>query len=252
MGQGGDDWPEPYDRLLLAEVDSTNAEAARRAPGLTRPTWVLARRQTAGRGRRGRAWMMAEGNFAASLVLWPTGSAVEAAQRSFVAALAVEEALASVIGPGATLALKWPNDVLLNGGKVAGILLERSGQTDGAALVVGIGVNLAHAPAREALEPGAMPAVSVVGETGLSLTPELFLDHLAPAFARHEAQLATLGFAPVRAAWLARAARLGQPVVARTAGEEITGTFETIDADGALVLRSAAGRRTLPAADITF
>jgi BirA family biotin operon repressor/biotin-[acetyl-CoA-carboxylase] ligase len=252
MGQGGDDWPEPYDRRLLAEVDSTNAEAARLAPGLTRPTWVVAHRQTGGRGRRGRAWLSPEGNFAGSLILWPTGSAAEAAQRSFVAALAVEEALHAAIGPGATLALKWPNDVLLNGGKVAGILLERSGQGAGAALVVGIGVNLAHAPPREALEPGALAAVSVVGETGLGLTPEAFLSLLAPAFARHEAQLATFGFAPIRTAWLSRAARLGQPIIARTAAEDIAGTFETIDEDGALILRSATGRRTLPAADISF
>ena len=137
-------------------------------------------------------------------------------------------------------------------GKVAGILLERSGQGAGAALVVGIGVNLAHAPPREALEPGALPAVSLVGETGLSLTPEAFLDLLGLAFARHEAQLATYGFAPIRTAWLSRAARLGQPIIARTAAEEIAGTFETIDEDGALILRAATGRRTLPAADITF
>jgi BirA family biotin operon repressor/biotin-[acetyl-CoA-carboxylase] ligase len=240
-------------RHVLAEVDSTNSEAARLAPRLTQPTWILARRQTAARGRRGRAWVAPEGNFFATLVMRPSGDPVAAAQRSFVAALALAEALGAAVGPGAALSLKWPNDVLLNGGKVAGILLESAGRGAGVShLAIGIGVNLIAAPPAEAVEPGAARPVSVMGETGVRLAPETLLDLLAPAFARWEAQLSTWGFAPLRTAWLARAARLGQPITARTMTETIEGTFETIDEAGALVLRTAAGPRTIPAADVYF
>lgn len=246
-------WPEGVARHVLAEVDSTNSEAARLAPRLTQPTWILARRQTAARGRRGRTWVAPEGNFFATLVMRPSGDPVAAAQRSFVAALALADALGAAIGPAAALSLKWPNDVLLNGGKVAGILLESAGQGAGIShLAIGIGVNLVAAPPLEAVEPGAALPVSVMGETGVRLAPETLLDLLAPAVARWEAQLATWGFAPLRTAWLARAARLGQTITARTMTETIEGRFETIDEAGALVLRTAAGARAIPAADVYF
>jgi BirA family biotin operon repressor/biotin-[acetyl-CoA-carboxylase] ligase len=246
-------WPEGVARHVLAEVDSTNSEAARLAPRLTQPTWILARRQTAARGRRGRAWVSPEGNFHATLVMRPAGDPAAAAQRSFVAALALAEALGQAVGPGATLGLKWPNDVLLNGGKVAGILLESAGQGGAVShLAIGIGVNLVAAPPADAVEPGATAPVSILGETGVRLLPEALLDFLGPAFARWERQLATFGFAPVRTAWLARAARLGQRITARTMAETVEGTFETIDEAGALVLATAAGRRAIPAADVYF
>ncbi|HQY44717.1 MAG TPA: biotin--[acetyl-CoA-carboxylase] ligase [Paracoccaceae bacterium] len=246
-------WPEGYARHVLAEVDSTNSEAARLAPGLTQPTWIMARRQTAGRGRRGRVWIAPEGNFAATLIFRPSGDPLQAALRSFVAALALADTLGLLCGPHAALTLKWPNDVLLNGGKVAGILLESAGQ--GAAvshLIIGVGVNLVAAPPREAVEPGAMQPVSVLGETGLILSQDDFLAALAAAYARWEAQFTTYGFAPIRTAWLNRAARLGQVIVARTVSETIEGTFETIGGDGALILKTGAGRRAIPAADVFF
>lgn len=248
------DWPEGVARHVLPEVGSTNAEAARLAPHLTQPTWILALRQTAGRGRRGRAWQDPPGNFAATLLMRPAGSAQDAALRSFVAALALHEALVAVIGPTGSLALKWPNDVLLNGGKVAGILLESlGGGAQGVShLAIGIGVNLAAAPDAAGLDPLTAPPVSVAGETGLKVGPEEFLTFLAAAFARWESQLATWGFAPVRNAWLARAARIGQTITARTMTEAIEGRFETIDETGALVLATAQGRRTVPAADVYF
>lgn len=250
---GRSGWPEGVARHILPEVDSTNSEAQRLASRLTQPTWILARRQTAARGRRGRAWISPEGNFFATLLMRPVGDPAAAAQRSFVAALALAEALGQAVGPGATFTLKWPNDVLLNGGKVAGILLESAGQAGAVNhLAVGIGVNLIDAPPPEAVEPGSLPPVSVIGETGVRIAPEEFLDLIGPAFARWEAQLATWGFAPIRTAWLARAARLGQHVTARTMAETIEGTFETIDQTGALVLRTRGGPRTIPAADVFF
>lgn len=234
-------------------MDSTNAVAARLAPELTQPTWIIARRQTAGRGRRGRAWIAPEGNFCATLVMRPPDPPDAVAQRSFVSALALAEALEELIGDNAAITLKWPNDVLVNGGKAAGILLESVGQAGGVShLAIGIGVNLIAAPPPEAVEPGAMPAVSILEETGLRILPEQLLTRLAAAFARWEYQLVTFGFGPVRNAWLARAARIGETITARTVREVIEGRFEGIDAGGALVLVTASGRRTVPAADVYF
>lgn len=238
---------------MLAEVDSTNSEAVRLAPGLTQPTWIMARRQTAARGRRGRAWVSPEGNFAASLVMRPTGDPAQAALRSFIAALALADALRDLCGPAATLSLKWPNDVLLNGGKVAGILLESAGRgAEVSHLVIGIGVNLIGAPPADAVEPGAMRPVSVLGETGLRLTQDEMLDHLAAAFAAWERRFVAYGFGPIRQEWLNRAARLGQTITARTSSETITGTFDSLAEDGALVLATPSGPRRIPAADIYF
>ncbi|WP_343116907.1 biotin--[acetyl-CoA-carboxylase] ligase [Ostreiculturibacter nitratireducens] len=246
-------WPEGVERHVLDEVDSTNAEAQRRAPGLTGPAWILARRQTAARGRRGRAWASPEGNFAATLVLRPKGTPAEAALLSFVAALALHEALSTLTGRPEALSLKWPNDVLLNGGKVSGILLESLGSGVSIAhLAIGIGVNLAAAPDAAALEAGAMRPVSVRGETGISVLPEEFLDFLAAAFARHQQQFETYGFSPIRTAWLGRAARLGERITARTGSETIEGIFDSLDPTGALVLATSQGRRVIPAADVFF
>jgi len=238
---------------VLDRVDSTMAEAMRRAPTLSGPCWIVAHEQTAGRGRRGRAWTAGQGNLAATLVMQPEGTAAQAALRSFVAALALHEALAQVLGTDAPLSLKWPNDVLLNGGKVAGILLESTGTGQGVShLAVGIGVNLRAAPPADAVEPRALRPVALAAETGLEIAPEAFLTHLAHAFDGQERRFATCGFGPVRAAWLDRATRLGEVITARTAREETTGTFETVDEDGNLVLRTARGRVAIPAADVYF
>lgn len=246
-----DAWPEGVARHVLDRVDSTNAEAMRLAPGLSGPAWIMARQQTAGRGRRGRAWTDPPGNFAASLILRPQGGPADAARLSFVAALAVHDALRALCGPQLNLALKWPNDVLLNGGKLSGILLESMGSGGTIqALVIGIGVNLAAAP--QAVEPGAVRPVSLQGETGLSVTPDDFLTALAVSFDGWSRQMRDFGFAPIRAAWLARAARIGETITARTGTAEATGRFEGIDETGALILTGPRGRLAIPAADIYF
>lgn len=247
-------WPEGYGRRVLAEVDSTNAEAARIAGSLAGPEWILGLRQTSGRGRRGRAWMMPEGNFAATLVMRPNEEPGVVALRSFVAALALFDAVEG-LAEGQGLALKWPNDVLLNGGKLAGILLESSGAAGQgvAALSIGIGVNLVAAPPSEAVESRALRPVSLAGETGLEIAPEDFLEALAIAYDRHERAFQSFGFDPIRTAWLARAARLGEMITARLSAEEVSGTFETVDGEGNLVLVLAGGaKRHIPAADIFF
>ena len=241
------------DRLILPETDSTMAEGARRAAAFTAPIWICALAQTAGRGRRGRAWAMPAGNFAASLVMRPAGPPAQAALRSFVAALALRDALVAVTGRAEVFTLKWPNDVLLNGGKLAGILLESSGAAGRVdALVIGIGVNLAATPYTTLLEAGALAPVSLLGETGITITPEDFLTLLAQHFARWEAQFTTHGFGPIRSAWLQNAARIGQNITARMMRDEITGTFVEIDTQGQLVLETPKGRQQIAAADIFF
>lgn len=246
-------WPEGYGRRVLDEVDSTLNEAARIAPDLSGPEWIMAHRQTAARGRRGRAWANPKGNLAATLVLFPQEAPGVAALRSFVASLALFDACVAVCGRNEGFALKWPNDVLLNGGKLAGILLESSGQgTRMAYLAIGIGVNLSDAPSSEVVETGAVLPVSLLSATGAVVDAETFLTFLAAAYARHETTFTTYGFEPIRTAWLSRAARLGEVITARTANSETTGTFQTVDAQGNLVLNTSKGRVMIPAADVYF
>ena len=240
--------------MVLSEIDSTNAFAAREYASMTGPTWVLALRQTAGRGRRGRAWSDPGGNFAATLVLFPKGEAPDQmALRSFIAALALYDAFSAVIGQTAPFALKWPNDVLLNGAKVAGILLETIALGHGAyGLAIGIGVNLAHAPNAADLPADAIAPVSLAEQTGVVIDPETFLSQLAQSYEHFEAQFRTQGFAPIRTAWLARAAKLGERITARTQKLEISGIFETIDEQGQLILSTERGQHVIAAADVYF
>lgn len=240
-------------RITLPETDSTNAEGFRRAASLAGPTWILAGVQTAGRGRRARPWSSPQGNFHGTLVLKPTEPPETVALRSFAAALALRDAFVQITGLPGSFQLKWPNDVLCNGGKIAGILLESQGlNTPDATLCIGIGVNLVAAPDASQVEPGAVKPVSLLQETGLKITPQAFLDALAPAYAKWEASFTTEGFAPLRAAWLSHAARLGQPIRARTGSETREGTFETIDAQGNLILRTATATLAIPAAEVFF
>jgi len=225
------------------------AEAARRVRELDKPTWVMARRQTAAKGRQGKSWVQPAGNLAATLIFRPDCTPAEAAKRSFLAANALFEALAIHVDRS-KLALKWPNDVLLDGGKVAGILLESTSRGPFVDwLSIGIGVNLANAP--EDLG-GAFPPVSLHGAGGEDVLPETFLTVLADAYATQEGKLAAFGFPRIREDWLRNAARLGEEITARTGKETVRGLFDTIDQDGNLVLITSRGPRSLAAADVYF
>lgn len=244
-------WPEGWGCVILDEVDSTMAEAARLAPSIDGPVWIMARRQTAPRGRRGRVWAQPAGNLAATLVYKPWATPHEAAKRSFLAANALFETLALFVGRE-RLALKWPNDVLLDGGKVAGILLESAGgSAQGIVnwLAVGVGVNIASVPADVT---GPFAPVSLAGAAGVRVSAEDVLTVLASAYATQEAKLDALGFARIRADWLRHAAKLGETITARTMTAEVTGIFDTVDLDGNLVLRTARGVEMIPAADVFF
>lgn len=234
----------------VASIDSTMAEAARLSATLDAPTWIIADSQTGARGRRGRDWQTPTGNFAATLIYKPHCTPQQASLRSFMAAVALFEALSMYVDR-TRLSLKWPNDVLLNGGKVAGILLETSGAGPYVDwLSIGIGVNLAYVP--ENIRDAAFPPVSVAGEGGPTIAPTDFLVRLANDYATQEAKLWEFDFEIIRRDWLRRAARLGEVITARTSRDEITGTFDTIDNDGNLVLITPEGPKVIPAADIYF
>ncbi|WP_299591674.1 biotin--[acetyl-CoA-carboxylase] ligase [uncultured Tateyamaria sp.] len=246
-------WPSGYGRRVLPSVDSTLSEAARIASDLAGPEWLLALEQTAARGRRGRTWAMPAGNFAGTLVSPLDEVPGQAALRSFVMSLALRDAFVAATGREDVFALKWPNDVLLRGGKVAGILLESVGSGARVThLAIGVGVNLAAAPDASQVEEGALPPVALKPTLGADISPESFLDLLAAAYARYEDQFRTYGFDPIRTAWRAHAAKMGEVITARTTRDTHVGTFMDVDRDGQLVLETAKGRITIPAGDVYF
>ncbi|MCU6452548.1 biotin--[acetyl-CoA-carboxylase] ligase [Sphingomonas sp. A2-49] len=205
--------------------------------------WLMARQQSAGRGRQGRAWISPPGNLYASTLVRLRASDPGAATLALVAAVALHGAIATFVpAPGVTI--KWPNDLLIDGAKVSGILLERSGD----AVVVGIGVNLAHHPALPDRDTTSLAAQRA------SVAPEVFLDVLAEGFARWLARWRGEGFAVVRRAWLAAAHPVGTALASRAAdGTVEQGLFDGLDRDGALILRLASGdRRVIHAADVVL
>ena len=236
---------EAYD-----ELDSTNAEARRRAEaGEGGPVWITAAIQTAGRGRRGRAWSTQRGNLAATLLTTTDRPAAEAAQLSFVAALAACDLADTCLGAGAAR-LKWPNDVLVHGKKAVGILVESGARPDGRLwLAVGIGVNLAHAP-----QDVERPATAFADHMATRPPePMAALDVLADAFERWRSAWVTRGFAAIAAGWSERAAGLGQRCEARLPNRTVTGVAEGLDADGALRLRLDDGAlERITAGDVFF
>lgn len=242
-------WPDGVGLRVLDSTDSTNEEARRLSlSGEPGPVWIAAHRQSAGRGRMGRPWSTEPGNLAASLLLPYRGTPAEASRLGFMASLAVADLL-DHLAPGVPVALKWPNDVLLAGCKASGILLENFGPaTEGfQRLAIGIGINLAHHP-----QPGEMrwPATSVAAQTGIRPGFDQALTGLAARVHHWLTLLDRDGFAEIRAAWLARADRLGQVIDARLPRGTVTGRFAEIDADGALVLETADGTRKVAAGDV--
>jgi BirA family biotin operon repressor/biotin-[acetyl-CoA-carboxylase] ligase len=237
------DLPEGFRLQVHGRVESTNslALAAGRAgdPGRL---WIVAREQTAGRGRRGRAWASPPGNLYASLLLVDAADRSAAGTVSFVAGVALDKALADVAGPGSAsrLALKWPNDLLCDGKKVAGILVEVEETGARSVAVIGVGVNCRSHPDIE----GSVPAGDLVS-LGLAVPPENLFKQLA----WRSAEALSLwdrgrNFAAIRDAWLARAAGVGAGVRVAIANVEAEGSFETVDSVGRMVVRLADGSRT--------
>lgn len=237
--------PHGWRLVVLPEVDSTNEELRRRRdsePG--EGLCISAAIQTAGRGRRGRAWSSPTGNLYVSVRLAQPARLGDGAQLSFVTAVALSDAVLEV-APHLTPRLKWPNDVLLSGAKLSGILLE----TDGPWIILGCGVNVAWAPESTG---ATYPATSLRAEGAMVAVDEFRL-----VFLRHLSGLVDLwrrsGFAPILAAWKSRAQGLGGTITARLqSGEEYSGIFVDLDADGALMLQTDAGRRRILAGDVFF
>jgi BirA family biotin operon repressor/biotin-[acetyl-CoA-carboxylase] ligase len=239
--------------LIFDEIDSTNAEARRRAEaGETGPLWITARRQTAGRGRRGRAWETGAGNLAATRLITTDKPPLQAAQVAFVAALAVADLAAAYTAPD-LVTVKWPNDVLIAGRKVAGVLVESGvSPTGGLWLGVGVGVNLATRPVG-AERPATSFAEHLVKPRTTPPSPETALVELSQSFDQWIELWNGRGFRAVSEAWTARAHGLGRPCTARLERETLEGVALGLDADGALRLQLADGSiRRITAGDVFF
>lgn len=239
--------PPSYRLISRDRIASTSDEAkSLAAGGAPEGTLVWALQQTHGHGRHGRDWASPPGNFYASVILKPKVPVAVAAQLGFVAALAVGDACLDV-APGAAIAFKWPNDVLLAGRKVAGLLLESQAKPDGglAWLVLGIGINLATYPVNAAYPATALSA------TGADVSPKAMLAALAAhLLRRYEQWDEGRGFAAVREAWLDRAHGLGQGIRVHLPKAEFPGIFAGLDADGALLLDTPTGRRRIEAGEV--
>jgi BirA family biotin operon repressor/biotin-[acetyl-CoA-carboxylase] ligase len=236
--------------IVFDEIDSTNAEARRRAEaGDTRPTWLVGLIQTAGRGRRGRAWETSAGNLAATFLHSSDRPPAEIAQVSFIAALAAADMIAEYVA-ASLVSLKWPNDPMVAGLKAGGILVE-SGTVGGGAswVAVGIGVNLARSPVAAERPATNLAAHRLAGAPD----PVEAAGKLAGHFQRWQEVWTRYGFEPIAAAWTARAHGLGESCVARLANETLEGIAEGLDADGALRLRLPDGMlRRITAGDVFF
>lgn len=236
--------------VFLETTGSTNAEAlARAAAGEYGPLWIAAGRQSAGRGRRGRTWVSEPGNLYATLLLTDAAPPAAVAGVCFVAALAVHDAIldaAHGLAP-AQLKLKWPNDVLLDGRKIVGILVEGASQAGRHMTAIGIGVNCLHHP-----ESTEYPATSLA-RAGFAVEPGGLLSALGVVMGRRldEWQRGE-NFAAIRAAWLARASGVGSPIEVRLPAGSMSGTFEALDESGALLLRRSDGTREKVAAGDVF
>jgi BirA family biotin operon repressor/biotin-[acetyl-CoA-carboxylase] ligase len=231
--------------LAYDEIDSTNAEALRlKRQGERGPLWITAQRQSAGRGRRGRKWISVPGNLHASLLLSDPSPAEHWPQLSFVAALAVHDAVVGVAPEVRPLMqLKWPNDLLLSAAKFAGILIEGEAGEEAGAVAIGIGVNCTAHPA-----DAAYPATDLVA-SGAQVTATGLFGALAVKMAGRLAQWNRgQGFATIRADWLARAAGLGDTIRIALADRELVGRFESLDDAGCLVLIAPDGAETVVAA----
>jgi BirA family transcriptional regulator, biotin operon repressor / biotin---[acetyl-CoA-carboxylase] ligase len=248
-----------YRLAAFESIGSTNAEAISRArDGERGPIWFATSQQTAGRGRRHRPWIAPRGNLASSVLEIVEVSPAIAATLGFAAGLALEVALqkvsveASLRTAGSDhmkFSLKWPNDVLAGGQKLAGILLEAEAvANDSLAVVVGIGTNVVAAP-----EGTPTPATSLAA-MGVNIGAEELFATLSDAWAELRGVWDNgRGFGEIRRLWLERAAGLGQKVKVQNGGSTVEGTFDTLDESGCMVIRKSDGEHVpISAGDVYF
>ena len=237
--------------LDLRAVGSTNAEAMALAEeGDPGQLWITAAEQLSGRGRRGRDWSSPPGNLYASALVIDPGPPAHMGSLPLVLAVAVRDAIAALGLPdGVELKIKWPNDILLNGAKCCGLLLESQNLADGRmAVVAGCGINIVSHP-----EPGLYRATALNRE-GIGATPAVLFAHLARSF---DAALSLWGegrgLAAIRERWVENARGIGEPITVNLANGRVEGLFEGIDADGVLLLRTGDGTtRRISSGDLFF
>jgi BirA family biotin operon repressor/biotin-[acetyl-CoA-carboxylase] ligase len=239
--------PPGYRLIHFSEIDSTNAEALRRAAtGERGPLWLWADRQLEGRGRLGRSWVSEPGNLYASLLMVLDLEPKAAASLSVMVPLAVLKTFKALLPSLARLELKWPNDVLLEERKAAGILVESILQKHSMAVAVGCGLNLRHAP------DGTRYGATTLAQHGASVAPQAALETLAAELDRHLKVWSERGFVAFKPSWLQYAKGLGQPITINLSGETAVGLFEGLGNDGSLLLRNREGVREFHAGEVSF
>jgi len=242
--------PEGYDLRVFDHLDSTNLECRRYAEaGATGHIWVVADAQSAGKGRRGRQWVSRPGNLFASLLYAVDCDLGRISQLSFVAALAVRDVVADRLPSGAVVRCKWPNDILVDGRKISGILLETAGNGGEmpSHMIIGIGINIAHHP-----DDGQYPATDLMTAAGQEIDRQLVLDRLIHAMDHWISSWKEQGFPLIRQAWKDGALGLGQDIIVRLPAEELRGRFVDLDETGALILEFGGERRHISAGDVFF
>ncbi|MDP2205507.1 MAG: biotin--[acetyl-CoA-carboxylase] ligase [Alphaproteobacteria bacterium] len=232
---------------VLAQTGSTNDDAKALARlGAAEGSIVQALCQTAGRGRQGNQWMSEPGNLYMSMILRPQVSAAQSGQLSFLAAVALAQTVQALLPPTADIALKWPNDLLIDGRKAAGILLETesaSGKGFIDWLVLGMGLNLRHAPTG---------AISLLEAGAENIDVAAARDFLAGNVLTLYRCWQQEGFSAIRSAWLERAAHLGRTIRVRLPGEDFHAVFDGIDAQGALEITMEGGAKRVIASGEVF
>mgnify|MGYP003110097184 FL=1 len=219
-------------------VTSTNDEADNLAQkGAPDRTLVWARSQNSGRGRLGRTWVSPEGNLYTTALLDPGLPLGRLQELSFVASLAVHDTVAGLL-PDVDLVLKWPNDVLLGGAKISGILTETRVRGNHVAALLGVGINLAHAP-----DGARYPTTALADHLAAPLSVEGLLDFYLKALSARYALWCTDGFAPIREDWTTRSRWIGRRVSVENGEQKIIGRYDGIEADGSMVVADDSGEK---------
>lgn len=244
-----------YSLVWREETGSTNADALEAArSGHHAPCWFVAGKQASGRGRSGREWISPEGNLYASLLLRNPCEIAVASQLGFVTGIALHDAISRLTGMAAPrLQLKWPNDVLLDGKKLVGLLLEAQSMGSDTNIAIGCGINVTHRP------QGVPYSVATVNEVAPVVTIADMFEALSLAFdsvfsfwQKSSGKSATQRFAPIRSLWLERAAGIGEAASLRLPQGKINGVFAGIDGLGRLELQTDKGMQLVDAGDLFF
>jgi BirA family biotin operon repressor/biotin-[acetyl-CoA-carboxylase] ligase len=233
---------------VFKEIDSTILEARRRAErGDVNPVWLIAGRQTAGRGRRGRTWSSPDGNLLATLLFTTAQPPAQIALLGFATGVAIAESLEAIVGPGRAT-VKWPNDVFIDGAKASGIMLDSGPHGAQTWVALAFGVNLAAAP--EGLDQPTISLRDVLPPDALAPEPLEFLARLRPRLEGWANRIEREGFEPLRLAWLARAHGMGQAARVLQGEQTLEGQIVGLSLRGELELDTVDGRRLIAAGEV--